>query len=273
MERYVKGYQTIDLIGRGAGSEVYKAREMRTGNVVALKVVRHDAPESDRLFAQIGNEYKVARDWTHPNLVRIHDLVTGRLLFWKLQVALVMEYVPGEILSGSQKQTADEILEYYRQLADALAYIHKHGYIHLDMKPNNIIVTPDGQAKIMDFGLCTRKGKYSARVQGTPDFMAPEQLDMGWVDERTDIYNLGAAMFFIITGKSVQMTLTSRNGGNGSGSITSQTFQSLSVEVPESLESLILESCQKAPASRPATMERVLEKLTAIREELQTPQA
>ena len=262
-EPHVKGYQIIDLIGTGAGSEVYKGRQMATGEMMALKIVRRGGPDSSRLFAQITNEYRVARAWTHPSLVRLHELVVERLLLWRLQVALAMEYVPGETLGGS-RLTVVQILSHYRQLAEAMLYMHQHGFIHLDMKPQNVMVTPDDDVRIMDFGLCTRKGQYNARVQGTPDFMAPEQMRKGWVDERTDIYNLGATMYHVITGKSVQMTLTSRNGVAGEASVTSNTFQSLNTEIPEELESLILECCRPSPAERPATMERVIERLDRI---------
>ncbi len=271
-ELNIRGYQLIDLIGRGAGSEVYKARQMRSGDVVAVKIVRRNSTDSARQFKQLANEYKLARHWTHPNLIRLYELVTERLLLWKLQVALVMEYVEGEMLTGARKFTAEEFVHIYVQLADAMQYMHQHGYIHLDMKPQNVIVTPQGEAKIMDFGLCTRKGRYNPRVQGTPDFMAPEQLSKGWVDERTDIYNLGAAMFHAVTGKSVQMTLTSRLNNHGAASLTSETFQSLNVEVPEELQSLMLESCRSGPAERPATMARVLERLEAIGRGLKTRQ-
>jgi serine/threonine-protein kinase len=260
----VKGYQLIDLIGHGAGSEVYKARQMSSGRVTAVKIIRREATESARLFKQLANEYGVARHWTHPNLVRLYELITDRLLFWKLRIALVMEYVPGETLGDFRRLTAREIVSYYTQLADGMYYMHRKNCIHLDMKPQNVMVTPEGHVKIMDFGLCTRKGRYNPRVQGTPDFMAPEQLRKGWVDERTDIYNLGATMFHVITGKSVQMTLTSRAVANGAPSVTSETFQSLNVEIPAELESLILQSCRPSPAERPATMQRVLERLESI---------
>jgi serine/threonine-protein kinase len=261
----VKGYQLIELTGRGASSEVYKARQLSSGSVVAVKVVRRGSADFDRHCRQISNEYRVAHGFTHPNLVRLYELVTARILLWPTQLALAMEYVEGEPLTG-RKLTADEIVACYLQLADALSYMHGHGYIHLDMKPHNIMLTPVGEAKIVDFGLCTRKGRYNPRVQGTPDFMAPEQISKGWVDERTDIYNLGATVFHIITGRPVLMTRTTRQNGNGNGMhvVTSNTFQSLEVEIPDELQSLILQSCRHAPAERPASMKRVIEQLERI---------
>jgi len=268
----VKGYELIELVGRGAASEVYKARRLSSGQVVAVKVVRRGSGEGARQFGQLANEFRVARQWTHPNLVRLYELVAARLLLWKLQVALVMEYVPGETLKSGKSFTPLHFVECYVQLAEAMQYMHQHGTIHLDMKPQNVIVTPTGQAKIMDFGLCTRKGRYNPRVQGTPDFMAPEQMRKGWVDERTDIFNLGATMFSVITGKSVQMTLTSRLRTNGGPSVISETFQSRSVEVLPELESLILQSCRPSPAERPAALARVLERLHGIRDQLKSTQ-
>jgi serine/threonine-protein kinase len=264
----VKGYELIELIGRGAVSEVYKARQLNSGLVMAVKIVRRGSAGGARQFGQLANEFRVARQWTHPNLVRLHELVTARLVFWKLQVALAMEYVPGQTLKTGKSFTAQGFVDCYIRLADAMQYMHQNGYIHLDMKPQNVIVTPAGQAKIMDFGLCTPKGRYNPRVQGTPDFMSPEQLRKGWVDERTDIFNLGATMFSVITGKPVHMTLTSRLRTDGGPSVVSETFQSRSVEVPPELESLILQSCRPSPAERPASMARVLEKLQDIRSHL-----
>jgi serine/threonine-protein kinase len=264
----VKGYQIIELIGRGASSEVFKARRIPSGQLVALKVVRRKDADSSRHFKQIANEFGAAREWNHPNLVRLHEIVTERLLFWKTQMALAMEFVPGEPLRSAHGLTVSDLVSYYMQIASGLHYMHQQGHIHLDMKPQNVIITPDKKAKIMDFGLCTLKGKYNPRVQGTPDFMAPEQMRKGWVDERTDIYNLGATMFYIVTGKSVQMTLTHRQHREGGASVSSETFHSLSVEVPHELESLILESCRSGPAERPATMERIMERLEAIRRKL-----
>ncbi len=263
----VKGYQVIELLGRGASSEVFKARHVRTGQVVALKVVRRGA-QGARYFRQIYNEFGVARGWEHPNLVRLYDLVSERLLFWKLQVALAMEYVPGDMLKGAAGLTTRRFVDIYIQLADGLGYMHERGFVHLDMKPPNVIVTPEGQAKIMDFGLCTRKGRYNPRVQGTPDFMAPEQLRKGWVDEQTDVFNLGATMFYVLSGKPVHMMLTHSTRLDGKASVTSETFQSMSVDVPPEIESLILQSCRPSPAERPLSMARVRERLEAIRARL-----
>ena len=263
----VKGYQIIDLLGRGASSEVYKARKIPSGQVVALKVVRRGSPGSARYFKQIENEFRIARAWEHPNLVRLYEIVASRLLFVKLQVVLAMEYVPGRPLKGGGDLTAPRIIDTCIQLCDGLGYMHAQGYIHLDMKPQNVIVTPEGKAKIMDFGLCMRKGRYNARLQGTPDFMAPEQMRRGWVDERTDVYNLGATIFHILTGKSVSGIV---GGGSGSGEVfvVPAAFHTLNVEVPPEFESLIFQCCKPSPAERPATMERVKEELEDIRAKL-----
>ena len=186
----VKGYKLIELLGRGAGSEVYKARQLSSGDLVALKVIRRSGAPSARFFKQIANEFRVARDWSHPNLVELYELLNGRFLIWRLQTALAMEYVPGETLDCHDELTGARMVDYYRQVAAGMKYMHDRGYVHLDMKPQNIIVTDDGIAKIMDFGLCIPRGTRNPRVQGTPAFMSPEQVRKGKVDERTDIYNL-----------------------------------------------------------------------------------
>ena len=273
--RTVKGYELISPIGTGAVSTIWRARDLTNGDICALKVIARSSGADGRHFRQMTNEYRVAQRFEHPNLARAYELVTSRVLFWTTQMALAMEYVPGSTLAELREKEeldAARLVEIYIQLADGMGYMHSQGIVHLDMKPHNVIITPEGQAKIVDFGLARTKGNYTGRVQGTPDFMAPEQIKMGWVDERTDVYNLGATMFYLVTGKSVQMTLTSRNGnGNGKATVGSQTFRSLEVEVPEAMESLILASCRPQPAERPHTMAQVLADLREIAAKMKIP--
>lgn len=264
----VKGYELIARIAYGAGSTVWRARALRTGEICALKIASRSDGIDSRHFRQIVNEYRAARQFDHPNLARVHELISSRVLFWVTQMALAMEYVPGVNLAElrqKEKLSATHLLDLYMQMAEGLGYMHSQNVVHLDMKPHNVIVTPERRVKIVDFGLCMPAGNYNRRVQGTPDFMAPEQIRMGWVDERTDIYNLGATMFYLITGNSVQMTLTARNGNsNGKATVASQTFRSLTIDIPEQLESLILASCRPQPAERPHTMAQVLADLHDI---------
>ena len=262
----VKGYQLLELLGRGASSEVYRARKIETRQIVALKVVKRGAPDSARHFRQIENEFRVAGAWSHPNLVKLHEIVASGFLFLRFQVALAMEYVPGQPLKGGGTLTSGELISYCTQLCDGLHYMHRQGYIHLDMKPQNVIITPDKKAKIMDFGLCTRKGQYNSRLQGTPDFMAPEQMRRGWVDERTDVYNLGATIFHILTGKSVSGVVGTAGGGEVI--LLPSAFHTLNIEVPPEFENLILQCTKPSPAERPATMERLKEQLEEIRKSL-----
>lgn len=264
----VKGYKLIAQIGLGASSTIWRARALKSGEICAVKIVARGDGVDSRYFRQVANEYRVARRFNHPNLARVYELVVSRVLFWKTQLALAMEHVPGvDLAELSQKEKLDaaRLVNIYIQLADGLGYMHSQNVVHLDMKPHNVIVTPDGRVKIVDFGLCMPSGNYNRRVQGTPDFMAPEQVHMGWVDERTDIYNLGATMFYLITGNSVQMTLTARDdNSNGKATVASQTFRSLEIDVPETLESLILASCRPQPAERPHTMAQVLADLRDV---------
>ncbi len=257
----VKGYQIIELLGRGASSEVFKARHIETRRIVALKVVRRGAEHSARHFRQIENEFRIAGAWDHPNLVKLHEIIASKFLFLRFQVALAMEYVPGAPLKTGAGVTASDLISYFMQIADGMQYMHQKGYIHLDMKPQNVIVTPDGKAKIMDFGLCTKIGQYNPRLQGTPDFMAPEQMRKGWVDERTDVYNLGATIFHVLTGKSV-------SGVVGTGRdviVMPAAFHTLNIEVPADFESFLFQCTKPSPAERPATMQRVKERLEEIR--------
>lgn len=273
----VKGYELIAQIASGAKSHIWRARQLSTGDAYAVKIVQRGHGVDERYFRQMENEYRIARRFNHPNLARVYEFIPSGFLFWTFQVAVVVELVPGPNLAElavSQPLPLPRLIDLYIQLADGLGYMHSQGFVHLDMKPHNVVVTSDDKAKIVDFGLCMPTGQYNPRIQGTPAFMAPEQIVKGRVDERTDIYNLGATMFYILTGKSAQIMLTQRNG-NGKSGVADQAFRSLSVDIPEELEALIMTSCRPNPADRPWTMNDVATRLRDVAQQMSktTPDA
>jgi serine/threonine protein kinase len=203
--RQIGKYDLLAKVAEGGMGAVYKARHQETGQVVAIKIVPSDAARTPLLLRRFEQEFKAASLIDHPNVVKAIDYCgTGPSPF------LVMEFVEGETLGQKVDREGplpeDEAVWLIGQVCDGLHRAHKQGLIHRDVKPDNVMVTPDGVAKLMDLGLVkdveaelnlTRTG----RGLGTPHFMAPEQFrNAKNADVRCDVYSLGATLYMIVTG-------------------------------------------------------------------------
>jgi serine/threonine-protein kinase len=208
-------YKILDRIGAGGMGEVLRARDTRLGRTVAIKVMAaHIAadPERRERFLQ---EARAAAALSHPNIAALYEIGEDQG-----QLFLVFEYVPGETLKtviGGRPLNPRRAIDLAVQVADALADAHAEGIVHRDIKPANIIVTPKGNAKILDFGLATwtsggaerKDAAHTATVvvapggttQGTVAYLSPEQALGERVDHRTDIFSLGIVIFEMVTGK------------------------------------------------------------------------
>ena len=198
--RTIGKYAATDIIGRGAFSIVYKGRHIGLNMPVVIKMMRHDMALYPDFLDSFRNEAKTIAGLTHDHIVRVYDFEERyRTLF------IIMEYLRGDSLKNMichlraipPKLTADFLI----QICSALAYAHKRGIIHRDINPSNIMVQPDDQLKILDFGLACSTGMEDFSNTGTPYYMAPEQIDGGPVDPRTDIYALGITAYEMLTGR------------------------------------------------------------------------
>src|SRR3954465_10523651 len=210
----IPGYQLISKLGKGAMATVYKARQMSLDRIVAVKVLPKRLSESPEFVDRFYKEGKAAARLSHNNIVQAIDVAStpdGYHFF-------VMEYVEGKTLydimqpppvgEGKTTYSEAEALDITIQIADALAHAHKRGLIHRDVKPKNIILTPQGVAKLTDLGLAREKDDKTAaeseagKAYGTPYYISPEQI-RGEVDidYRADIYSLGATMYHMVTGR------------------------------------------------------------------------
>jgi serine/threonine protein kinase len=199
-------YDLLSLLGEGAMGTVYRARHRRTREVVAVKVMPADVARSPVLLKRFEQEFRIAAKLDHPNVVRaIEHCGEGPTPF------LVMELVEGESLGEKLERegrlSEEEALRIIAQVAHGLHRAHRQGLIHRDIKPDNILVTPEGRAKLTDLGLAkdsdagaglTRTG----RGLGTPAFMAPEQFrDAKNASVRCDVYALAATLYQAVTGR------------------------------------------------------------------------
>jgi serine/threonine protein kinase len=196
-------YTVQNQLGTGAHSTILQISRHEDGKQYALKIVSIDGPDEKKFLDQAEHEFRVAQLLEHPNLIKIHSLETQTdWLFRVKKVLLLIEFVPGKTLDKVPALSLKKLLPVFVQIASGLVHMHRRGVYHADLKPGNIMLNMrTGQAKILDYGLATIKGEAKGRVQGTPEYMAPEQFAHRTVNEKTDIFNFGATMYRLVTFK------------------------------------------------------------------------
>ena len=196
-------YRLEEEVGRGGMGVVYRAQDEQLGICVALKVLRPELADDPRLVERFRREIVAARQVTHRNAVRIHDLgQDGDLLF------LTMDFVEGPslqtVLRKEKRLDPERAADLTRQLALALEAAHEAGIVHRDLKPGNVLVEPSGRACISDFGLARSPGAHdltrTGMIVGTPAYLSPEQAHGAPVDRHSDLYALGLLLFEMLTG-------------------------------------------------------------------------
>ncbi|HKB35057.1 MAG TPA: serine/threonine-protein kinase [Gemmataceae bacterium] len=204
--RSIGSYDLVEKIAEGGMGSIYKARHRETGQIVAVKVMSRQVAVNAVLLRRFEQEFRTASQLDHPNIVRALDFgKQGDTPY------LVMEYVEGESLGARLERDGrmvhHEAVRVIVQVAQGLHRAHKQGLVHRDVKPDNILVTPDGTAKLADLGLVKSADAdlnltKTGRGLGTPHFMAPEQFrDAKNADPRCDIYSLGATLYMMVTGE------------------------------------------------------------------------
>src|SRR5213593_2279871 len=230
-EMRVGSYRIVSALGAGGMGEVYRATDTKLNRDVALKVLPDAFAQDEQRMTRFKREAQVLASLNHPNIAAIYGLEESKGVR-----ALVMELVEGPTLAGRMAQgpiPVDEALPIAKQIAEAVEYAHEHGIIHRDLKPANVKITPEGQVKVLDFGLAkaledspaasnvshsptlsladTRAGT----ILGTAAYMSPEQAKGKRVDRRADIWAFGAVLYEMLThketftGESVSDTLAS----------------------------------------------------------------
>ncbi len=193
-------FQVLGPLGQGAHSSILHVRRQADGKQYALKVVSIGTPEEQKFLEQAEHEYAVSRKLLgHPNLVRIHTLeIQKDWLFRPKKAHLLIDFVNGKTLDAVPPMSLPKQVVVFAKVAAGLAHMHRRGVWHADMKPNNVMLSRAGEVKIIDFGLAWIKGEAKNRVQGTPEYMAPETGKHKLVNERSDIFNLGAMMYKLV---------------------------------------------------------------------------
>jgi serine/threonine-protein kinase len=138
------------------------------------------------------------------------------------------------------------------------------GFVHSDMKPNNIVLSPEGVVKVIDMGQSCPLGTIKARIQGTPDYIAPEQVHRRPLDARTDVYNFGAALYWVLTGKPIPTALPQRGSMTMNADLSIVPPENINNQVPASLNKLVMDCIETQPKNRPNSMNDVASRLSLI---------
>jgi serine/threonine protein kinase/predicted Zn-dependent protease len=198
-------YEIIEELGKGGMGRVYRVEDTKLNQEVALKLIKQEIASDKKTIERFRNELKTARMISHKNVCRMFDLgESGRSNF------ITMEYIRGEDLKSLVRKMGQlspgQAISIAKQVCDGLIEAHNLGVVHRDLKPQNIMIDTNGNARIMDFGIARStegKGITGAGVMiGTPDYMSPEQVDGKETDQRSDVYSLGVIIYEMVTGRA-----------------------------------------------------------------------
>jgi eukaryotic-like serine/threonine-protein kinase len=265
-------YELRDVIGRGGMAEVYEGSDLRLGRRVAVKLLRTDLARDPSFVARFRREAQSAASLNHPTIVAVYD--TGETDVQGVAVPfIVMEFVDGttlrELVKSGHKFTPERAVEITEGTLTALDYSHRHGIIHRDIKPGNVMLNRTGQVKVMDFGIARAIADSAATmtqtsaVLGTAQYLSPEQARGEVVDARSDQYSTGCLLYELLTGRPPFV-------GDSPVSVAYQHVReipappsSLNPDVPPAVDAVVMKSLQKSPADRyetAATMRDDLER-------------
>ncbi|MBO4213420.1 MAG: Stk1 family PASTA domain-containing Ser/Thr kinase [Lachnospiraceae bacterium] len=255
-------YKILNKIGAGGMSDVYKAIDTLIERDVAIKVLKPEYSEDVNFLTKFHTEAKAAGVLQNPNIVNVYDVGSENKLHY-----IVMEYVEGITLKTyiekCERISVKESLAIAIQVANGIRAAHNKGIIHRDIKPQNIMVSIDGKAKVTDFGIAraTTSNTISSDVMGSVHYTSPEQARNGFVDAKSDIYSFGIVMYEMVTGRVPF-------DGDSAVSVALQHLQEEIIrpsayvdDLPISLEKIILKCTQKSPDRRYHSMDELLEDL------------
>lgn len=262
-------YLIESLIGVGGMANVYKGRDVRTGNQIAVKVLKEEFLDNEELVRRFKNESKAISILNHPNIVKVYDVsVTDQLQY------IVMEYIDGITLKEYLKQrngalTWKEVVHFATQVLSALDHAHSKGIVHRDVKPQNIMLQADGSIKMMDFGIARFSRAQSQTVSdkaiGSVHYISPEQAKGDHTDARTDIYSVGVMMYEMLSGKLPF---------DGTGAVSIAIMQisekpkplaEVAPNIPVGLRQITEKAMEKDPADRYQSAQEMLDAIAAFR--------
>lgn len=273
-------YQLLESVGSGGMAEVYRARDLMLERSVAIKILRVDYSSDEEFQERFRQEARAAANLSHPNIVTVHDfgLDNGQLF-------IVMEHIPGTDLKSMIRKrgrfTVEEAIPIMVQACAGIGYAHRAGLVHCDVKPHNLLITPDHRLKVTDFGIARalstiRPGDREDVVWGSPQYFAPEQARGQAPSPASDVYSLGIVLYEMLTGTLPFNANTAEELARQHIHKQPHPLGEYLPDVPPMLEQIEAKILSKEPSARYRTADqlgRVLHRFGAVREEepAQTP--
>ena len=252
-------YEIGGVLGRGGMAEVHRGRDLRLGREVAVKVLRHDLARDPSFQVRFRREAQASASLNHPAIVAVYDTGEDRTATGATPY-IVMEYVEGETLRDVLRReghlTPERAMALSADICGALDFSHRNGIVHRDVKPGNVMITPQGTVKVMDFGIARAVSDSAATmtstaaVIGTAQYLSPEQARGEGVDARSDVYSMGCMLFELVTG-APPFT------GDSPVAVAYQHVRedprlpsSINPGIPPELDAIVLKAMSKNPANR-----------------------
>lgn len=264
----IGGYRLESILGRGGMGIVYRATQVSLHRTVALKVLSPRLAHNPKFVTQFLTEARAAAQLHHPNVVTIFDVASESDLHYYSMEVFEGGSVEG-LLKREKKLPVDRALSIARDAARALEFAESKKLLHRDVKPDNLMLTAQGVAKLADLGLAATTaqaegGAEKQQIFGTPHFVSPEQARGGPVDHRSDLYSLGATIFRIITGRTPFTGASVSEILEAARTQEAPALRSLEPQVPEAVEQLVARLLKKSPSERPANATEVIAAIDAV---------
>jgi len=259
------GYEILGSLAHGAGSMLYYVQPPDSDLVRVLKHVTIGARRDKRFYEQLRTEFLISRRLEHPGLRRSIDMHVRRNWVGSVvEAALILERCEGVTLDQYVPPNTTERICIFLRAAMAVAALNDLGYVHCDIKPSNIVITDQARAKVIDLGQACKIGSAKYRIQGTPNYMAPEQTRRDEMTARTDVFCFGATMYSALTRQALPTLMTV--GKRRKEELKEDNIRAPNTfdpSIPEDLSALVMDCVQYKPKRRPRDMHEVANRLRA----------
>ncbi len=254
-------YRLDKKLGEGGMALVFQATDLMLERTIAIKILRKDFSASEAFQQRFKEEARAAANLTHPNIVTVHDFG-----FDKNRLFIVMEHVPGtdlkEIIKAHAPLPIPQASRLFVQACAGIGYAHRAGLVHCDIKPHNMLVTPDNRVKVTDFGIAralasVKPDEQSQAIWGSPAYFSPEQAAGRAPSPASDVYSLGVVLFEMLTGELPFMDATPQDLALKHRYEPPPSPRHINPEISPALEEIILKVLSKEPSARYRTADQL----------------